>query len=679
MWADNETATDLLGFDVLVDELVVALTNPALHPLTIGVLGSWGSGKSSLLAIAMAELEAEGAGRYACVAFSPWQYEDVEDIKTALMTAVLKKCHDLAPNEETTEAVDRLWRRLPRFGRRAGVWAATAAPAAVPAILTGVDPGMSAELITAAHGMAQSGSTLAAEALKAPDSQKESPTTKDAVIVDTVAQFREDLAAVMETLPVEAVVVFIDDLDRCLPPTIVDTFEALRLFLHTPKTAHVVAISRDVVESAINSRYPEFNREDGTGIGHEYLEKMLQLQVRVPDLSGVEVETYLNLLLTQTHLHPDRFTQLVSELRESRRGLAFPPAYNAGVATQLLADDFPAHLSADLAWASGICDIATSGLRGNPRELKRFLNDLTWRRRAAARRGLDLQPDVLAKLMVLDDQLPDDFQQLFDWQQQSEGPSAELRLAEEFATGRRTTTSETPAAASARKGAKKKAQAPKATTENKTASTVPGAARSADEAVDEPSTAEQPGSGGPIDAAVDAMVQQWVGRPRIASWLRMPPLLGDIDLRIYFSYFRDRLTIGSAASTLDARLQALLGRILHEENSRLRRAAIDEVDHLNEPDQDALLDALLDAARRKPDSNAFRASAEVGARVGRLGPIVCEALQAVPHQLLKPMRILPAIAQLKDADGADALIAAWRASNVPAVAAVASKASGPVR
>lgn len=74
MWADNETDLDLLGLDELVDELLVALTTPALLPLTVGVLGDWGSGKSSLLQIARRELEAEtdesGICRYLCVDFS---------------------------------------------------------------------------------------------------------------------------------------------------------------------------------------------------------------------------------------------------------------------------------------------------------------------------------------------------------------------------------------------------------------------------------------------------------------------------------------------------------------------------------------------------------------------------------------------------------------------------------
>lgn len=315
VWADNETDLDLLGFDELVDELLVALTTPALLPLTVGVLGDWGSGKSSLLKIARRELEAEtdenGICRYLCVDFSPWLYEDYEDVKTALMMQVLRACRERATTQDAQDTVERLARVLGRRSRAFGRVALTAAPAVVPVALGMADPGMADATASAVQGAAQAVVPLATDALK----DEADPHAKTDEIRDLSA-FREEFKKLVASLDgVDAVVVFVGDLDRCLPETVVDTFEAIRLFLHSPQTAYVVAASRDIVESAIDSRYPELVREDGRGIGHDYLEKMLQFQVSVPPLSPGQTESYINLLITQLHLSVDDFDAVRESLR----------------------------------------------------------------------------------------------------------------------------------------------------------------------------------------------------------------------------------------------------------------------------------------------------------------------------------------------------------------------------
>jgi hypothetical protein len=655
VWADNETDLDLLGFDELVDELVVALTTPSLLPLTVGVLGDWGSGKSSLLRIARRELEAEtdenGICRYLCVDFSPWLYEDYEDVKTALMRQVLEACRDRATAPEALERVERLGRFARLLGRRSrtfGRAALTAAPAALPAALGMADVGMADATASAIQGVAEAVAPMAAEALTdEPEASGGSDDIRD------LPAFREEFKKLISSLDgVNAVVVFVDDLDRCLPETVVDTFEAIRLFLNSPRTAYVVAASREIVESAIDSRYPELAREDGRGIGHDYLEKMLQFQVSVPPLSPGQTESYINLLITQLHLSEDDFDTVRASLRERQQGDPFAPTFNAATAREALQDLLNDDIAADLNWTGEISEVL-GFLRGNPRQVKRFLNELTWRRRAAARRRVDLRHDVLAKLMVLEEQNAADFQTLFDWNRQAGGPSPELALAEAQALA---TKAPTPAATedgdqapSARKGRRAVAGG-----EDPPPRTTP---------VEE------------ADPAADAAAS-WLSRPKTRAWLRLSPALGTIDLRPYFSYFRDRLTVGSTTATLRPHLQVLLGDLLSDSPLQ-SRAARDACKKLTEDEQDLLAAALTDAVARRPDGPGFYSACEFAAGMPRTAPAICEALSGIPHRAVPSLKIPGAVLRLGGAPGSAELAAGWAGSNVASVAKAASAALKP--
>ena len=49
MWTDNETNQDLLGYQVHADLLKKIILKDTMLPISIGVFGNWGSGKSSLM------------------------------------------------------------------------------------------------------------------------------------------------------------------------------------------------------------------------------------------------------------------------------------------------------------------------------------------------------------------------------------------------------------------------------------------------------------------------------------------------------------------------------------------------------------------------------------------------------------------------------------------------------
>ncbi len=59
MWSDNETINDLIGFNVHKDLIKSVVTNPDLLPVTMGVFGDWGSGKTSIMKMLEHDLNPE--------------------------------------------------------------------------------------------------------------------------------------------------------------------------------------------------------------------------------------------------------------------------------------------------------------------------------------------------------------------------------------------------------------------------------------------------------------------------------------------------------------------------------------------------------------------------------------------------------------------------------------------
>jgi hypothetical protein len=370
---------------------------------------------------------------------------------------------------------------------------------------------------------------------------------------ESVAHFHTEFAELIESLgdKVQAVVVFIDDMDRCSSTeTIVETFEAMRLFLHAPKTAYVVGAHEHIVEAALDGRY-RTHREGDEQLGSHWLEKMLQNTIAIPPLAEPEVMSYINLLFAELYTTDEQFTQLRAIAEENRNRNPFQVAMNEGIARDTIGE-----LSTELVEALGIAaqvgPLLAQNLRGNPRETKRFLNRFLLRMATAKKRKMSLNADKLAKLMVLERLLhPEHFEQVFTWQLAADtGAPKELWLAEQVARG------ETP---------------PDVPTE----------------------------------------VREWVAQPKVSNWLRLEPSLADINLAPYFTFSRDRLTALITAPRLSAELQRLLRKLQDGKVDPLRAKAVEDTLNLDDGARAELLPALLDAAQQNLDGPAAKSLREL--------------------------------------------------------------------
>src|SRR5258707_9696749 len=90
VWQDNETEIDVLGFDVHADLIRSVITDPSILPVTVGVFGDWGGGKSSIMKMLQKELTNEEAyPDIVCLYFNGWTFEGYEDAKSALLSSIL--------------------------------------------------------------------------------------------------------------------------------------------------------------------------------------------------------------------------------------------------------------------------------------------------------------------------------------------------------------------------------------------------------------------------------------------------------------------------------------------------------------------------------------------------------------------------------------------------------------
>ncbi|MDN5779653.1 MAG: KAP family NTPase [Humibacillus sp.] len=385
LWSDEPAVKDLLSFRAVASTVADALFDDGLDPVAIGLSGAWGSGKTSVLELIETDIKERSQGldtKVLVVPTQPWRYDPSVGPKESLITEVL-----MALQGEIKEGLDDKAMGVLRGLARRVNWSKAIKMAAMTSVtlqlpspedlLSLVNDGKPEEL-GGERGM---------------------------------DEFRSEFGKLLQSKSlahISRVVVLVDDLDRCLPDTVVDTLEAIRLFLSAKGMSFVIAADEDRVADAIQQKLKTspVEREGDETPAKLYLHKIVQTTIPLPGLSRFDTQAYLLLLLVRSELEGDSFAALVEQCDHLR--------YDGGSIDDL---ELPerSELTQHVATAARLTPILYEKFHGNPRRIKRFLNDLNVRRAVARRRGITLESDAIAKLMVLERLLRDDFETVLDW------------------------------------------------------------------------------------------------------------------------------------------------------------------------------------------------------------------------------------------------------------------------
>lgn len=578
MWSDNETSIDLLRFGVHSDLLASLVTNERLLPLTVGLFGDWGGGKSSVMRMLKERLDADEG--VACLLFNGWTFEGYDDAKSALISSILIQLGEHRRfGPKVRDRVASLLKRV-NYMRVASLilkQAPHAASAATGlAMATGfMDPHAAAALAGAASGIA-----AVAQGATPPGGAEHSDTGESGVDWTSliskdqtkpapldIRTFREDFERLLADSNIKALVVLIDDLDRCSPDRLIENLEAIKLFLAVPRSAFVMAADERIVRHAVAVRYAAQHSES-LDLVTDYVEKLVQVPYHLPRLSASEIESYITLLFCQLYLTDPAGFERVRVDWASKQQRNPRQTYGMGAINQLLGAGVPDTLALSLKWAGAIGPTLAEGLKGNPRQVKRVLNALLLRRKLAEIAGLAIRDEVLVKLMLLEYSRPTLFEQLYVWQATSDGRPPQM-------------------------------------------STLERASRDKDKVPDN----------------LSAWDETWVHK-----WLMLEPSLAGIDLGDYFWVARDRIRAELAGIAAVSPLVRRLFESLVGASDVVWRLTIQEVDGLERDEQTALQSLLASHVMRHPDQDsAIRSLAHLAeVRVPGAGAALIQTMRALP-------------------------------------------------
>lgn len=336
IFSDKPTKDDLLNFKDY-SELLADIVINSETPSTIGIFGDWGSGKTSLMLMVEDQLKNMGIKT---IWFNAWKYDKEEALWRALILRILR---DLTNNNEKVidDTALKLYESIAteKFGQIQIDWLE------IGKILLSFITLILAVPLTLFPGIVK---TDFLNRIGEAFSRQKIQQSRDRI--SSIEQFEENYKEIIKKYNKEKdrIVIFIDDLDRCVPIRSLEVLEALKSFLDAEGCIYVVACDTRLINQGLRAKY----LENSNIALDDYLGKIIQFSFSIPPIHSKDAEHFIEYF-----------------------GLPI--------------------------CSSEVSHFISRTLERNPRKIKRYLNDLKIKNQLIKSRKLLLKPESLVKLSCI--------------------------------------------------------------------------------------------------------------------------------------------------------------------------------------------------------------------------------------------------------------------------------------
>ena len=314
---DKPSRRDYLDFKAYAEPLADLISRETTQtPLTVGLFGAWGSGKTTLMRMIERSLkkiqEQPDSIKFVLVSFEAWKYYKEDALWRAMLLKVLATLRTISEkesNQELKSEIEHLEQSLYRdveWEEKGGLtidWPKLAKAGAGGALKLSFSlvPGMSTimeavKVVDKSLGEGDISDHIGAVS----DAFQRNMVTHHQIQLRNLEQFqREFFNLVQKHFKNQRLVIFVDDLDRCLPEKAIEVLEAIKLFLDVEGCVFILGIDQEVVTRGLKAKYKDAGfLENGQSLAFSvhYIEKLIQLPFHLPPIEPREVQSYIDAL-----------------------------------------------------------------------------------------------------------------------------------------------------------------------------------------------------------------------------------------------------------------------------------------------------------------------------------------------------------------------------------------------
>lgn len=421
MWNDVETTQDFLNFSVIAKTVAELIAESGEKPISIGVSGSWGAGKSSMVKMIGEALKLKDGVKddkeknYVFLEFNAWLYQGYDDARAALLQAVSDKL--LEESQKRSNPANDLTGKVKGFIKRIN-WLQVAkmvVPLSLGLIPGGVAVGGIASLIGAVTNLAQNNDeeaqTAKSEAVSAafddlaPEMKELLKENASKSTPQQIEKLRAEFAELLKELNI-TLVILVDDLDRCLPSTAISTLEAMRLLLFVERTAFIIAADEQMIRNSVKAHFADVELSEG--LVTSYFDKLIQIPLSVPHLGVTEVKIYLVMLFAELSEQRGEIKNGTWKKAKADLLTLLSNAWQGGISKTKIEKVFDSDSIGKMQKYIDIAEqlagimVTAEHINGNPRLIKRFLNNLIIRDKVARLNGMTIDFGCLVKMQLFE-------------------------------------------------------------------------------------------------------------------------------------------------------------------------------------------------------------------------------------------------------------------------------------